>query len=215
MNTQTTGEGGRIALVGAAGSYKQTPWKDPDLRIWGLGMHAACLPRKSRLFEMHDRSIWGDYLHQPDTPYARKLSGHGVPVVMREEHDDIPHSERFPFERVVERFGDFALNWFEGGYYVSSPSYMIAYALLENAAEIHLYGLHMCSSQEYGYQKPNMEFWCGVAMGMGVKVWTHQASPLLRARHLYGSREWFDAGADTSQRARFRQGMTHGTAMAY
>lgn len=209
MITQTTGEGGRIALVGAAGTYRQTPWHDPDLRIWGLGIHAPSLPRKARLFEMHDRESF----RRPFAPYARKLASYGLPVVMRETHDDIPLSERFPFERVVERFGDFTLN-FEPGYYVSSAAYMIAYALLENAAEIHLYGLHMCSAEEYGHQKPNAEYWCGVAVGMGVKVWSHQASPLLRTPHPYGSPEFEAAGSVAAQQAHYRRAMAHGSAKA-
>lgn len=204
--------GDTIVLVGAASSYKQTPWNDPDLRIWGLGVHMARMPRAGRLFEIHDPALWSQYGGSEER-YASRLAARNVPVVMREPHPAVPLSEPYPFDAVRDRFGPLCLHH-EPGYYVSSFAYMIAAALLEDPAEIRLYGVHMSADGEYGYQKPNAEYWLGIAIGMGVRVWIHQAAPLCRTRQPYGAVGWDEAGGHAEMQRRYVRGRNHGGALA-
>ncbi|MFW6079623.1 MAG: hypothetical protein ACODAE_08380 [Gemmatimonadota bacterium] len=193
-----------VCIVGGAPSYRQAPYGDPGARIWGLGMHWTYLPRVDRVFEMHDRSIWSDYLGQDPGRYAARLASADVPVVMREAHPDVPRSEAFPFDAVEARFGDVAA---EPGpaLYGSSFDYMLAYALTRDPlpAELRLYGIHMDEGREYAHQRPSASYWIGLARGMGVPVWIHpDAADLCRTPNPYGSRAWFGAGADDAPRRR-------------
>ena len=47
---------------------------------------------------------------------------------------------------------------------------MIAYAMLQGAKEIELYGVNQASSSEYFYEKAGVEYWLGIAVGRNLKV---------------------------------------------
>jgi hypothetical protein len=119
------------------------PYDDPGVEIWAIARHQGWTQRTDVLFEMHDRAIWADYLGEPG--YAQKLNQLGIPVWMREHHDDIRMSRAFPF--------DLADHWF-GRYYTGSPSYMLALAIVEGADRIELYGINGKDRAEYIYQRP-------------------------------------------------------------
>jgi len=85
-----------------------------------------------------------------------------VPLIAPFKYEEIPLSEEFPLEACVKRFGT--------PYFSNTICYMIAYALLEGAEEIALYGINQASSSEYFYEKAGVEYWLGIANGMGVKI---------------------------------------------
>lgn len=85
-----------------------------------------------------------------------------VPFVGPFKYQEIPLSESFPLERCYKEFGS--------PYFSNTISYMIAYALLEGAKEIELFGVNQASSSEYFYEKAGVEYWLGIAVGRGVKV---------------------------------------------
>ena len=64
---------------------------------------------------------------------------------------------------------------------------MIAYALLKGAKEIELYGVNQAGSHEYVEERPAVEYWLGIAVGMGVKVTINgKNSQLLKFKGMYG-----------------------------
>jgi hypothetical protein len=77
----------------------------------------------------------------------------------------------YPFDQVAAT---------TGAYWNSSIAYMLALAIHEGAEEIAIYGVDMKGDDEYGYQKPNMEYLIGLAIGRGIKVTIPDASPLLK-----------------------------------
>ena len=184
-----------IAIVGGAPSYHDTPWSDPDLAGWTLGMHWTFCERVDRIFEMHARAIWGDYLNVDPDAYARRLNAAGVPVTMRETWGDIPTSEPFPFDDIAARWRPL---------WGSSFDYLISAALFAGATAVRLYGVTMEPHREYAHQRASASYWLGVAEELGVDVWIHPTSHLLRTLnpHPYGSRMWHEAGADAAERAR-------------
>lgn len=183
--------GKRIAIVGTAETWKQTPWDDPTLEIWTLNdAYVLGFPRIDRHFELHPldkmafRPASQKVLKASDIPpgyYARpeghlewlKRAAQTIPVYLQQAPDPSwpVNAQRFPIEQVEAAFG---------AYWASGPAYMVALAMLEGASEIHVYGIHLATQQEYVDQRPNFEWWLGVAAGRGIKIVMAEASPVLK-----------------------------------
>jgi hypothetical protein len=67
---------------------------------------------------------------------------------------------------------------------------MIAYALLQGAKEIEFYGVNQAGSHEYTEERGGVEYWIGVASGLGVKISINgKDSQLLKYKGRYGGDE--------------------------
>jgi len=181
----------RIAIVGTAESWRQTPWTDPTLEIWSLNdAYVLGFPRIDRHFEIHPinkmvfRSKHQRVIRAEDVPPGSFLRPEGhiewlkrtaqtIPVFLQDEPDASwpVNARRFPIEAVQAEFGI---------YWASGPAYMVALALLEGVSEIHVYGIHLATAHEYREQRPNFEWLLGIAQGRGVKVVMSDASPVLK-----------------------------------
>jgi hypothetical protein len=94
-----------------------------------------------------------------------------------------PNCKEYPLEEIIDYFE------LPRPYFTCGPDYMLAHAIKEGFKEFYLYGLNMSVNIEYTEQKPGMEFWLGMAMGRGIKVYLqHQHTSLLKSRDskLYG-----------------------------
>ena len=167
----------RVAIVGTAGSWKQTPWNDAGLSIWSLN-DAWRMPgfvRADAWFDFHPQD---KFFHAPkDQPvYAHQVPpGHYVrpsthvawlaqqaqtiPVYLhpdyltqRPEAKDWPHARPFPKADIEATFGR---------YFTSSPAWMLALAMLQGATEVHIYGIHLSTEHEYIEQRPQFEYLIG------------------------------------------------------
>jgi hypothetical protein len=79
--------------------------------------------------------------------------------------------------------------FFETDYFSNTIDYMIALAIYEGYTELNLYGVNMARDSEYRYEKPGVDYWCGQAMGRGIKVCRHgELSTVMRTRDgkMYG-----------------------------
>ena len=187
----------RVAIVGTAPSWKQAPFADPSIEIWGLNDGYACrdaqgrgLPRADRWFELHPlnhmyfRDLHQRVIYDKDVPkgfYVRP-KGHlewladqskRIPVYLQ-GHPPLgfgPNAQRFPIESVEAEFGS---------YWAAGPSYEIALAILEGFTEIQVWGIHLSTEQEYIDQRPNFEHLLGIARGRGIKVVMAEQSPVLK-----------------------------------
>jgi len=91
-----------------------------------------------------------------------RINKMNIPLIAPFRYAEIPLSEAFPLEECVKVFGL--------PYFTNTISFMIAYALLKGATEIDLYGINQASSSEYFYEKAGVEYWLGIANGLGVKI---------------------------------------------
>lgn len=106
------------------------------------------------------------------------------PIYMLEYDENVPGSVAYPFHEIIESYG---VNSENVRYFTNSFGYMVALALHLGAKEIHTYGFEMSSETEYASQKPNAEFWEGIAIGKGAKLVNPQGCSLLGQRTaLYG-----------------------------
>lgn len=103
-----------------------------------------------------------------------------VPLVAPFRYEEIPLSQAFPLEQCVKEFGI--------PYFTNTICYMIAYALLNGAKEITIFGVNQASSHEYTEERGGVEYWIGVAAGRGVKVTiSGKDSSLLRFKGRFGN----------------------------
>ena len=176
----------RIAIVGTAPSWKLVPWTDPSIEIWSLNdAHSI------KGFQRADR--WYD-IHPMDKFYIvpvgadgkqRMVYAHTVPpdkYVRPANHLDWLASQPFPkflhpdfatqYPKAatwpnVHAFPKAAIEAQLGTYFTSSPSWMLAHALVEGVRDIEIYGIHLSTEHEYIEQRPGFEFLCGMLLGAG------------------------------------------------
>lgn len=181
----------KVAIIGFTPSKANAPWGDPNYEFWGLNalyVHQAEIPldRFTRWFDVHEmKAVTEERL----TEY-RKLP---CPVYLQEVVPGMPHSVRFPKDEIEARFGT---------YFTNSISWEIAFALLMGFTTIEVYGVDMAQDSEYRGQRPNVEYFLGVARGMGVEVKVAETSDLLHATHQYGY------GTDHGLRAKLKERLT-------
>ena len=101
------------------------------------------------------------------------------PVTIREHYDDIPNSIPFPREFLLTKFRR---------YFTNTISWQIALALAMGYKEIHLYGINMANDEEYKSQRPSVEYFVGLAEGLGVKVFIPEECDICKS--------WYDYGFD-------------------
>jgi hypothetical protein len=191
----------RICIMGTAPTWKQVPWDDPTLEIWGLNdAHVLNLPRVDRWFDLHPfEKMYFRKEHQPvyqgDVPagFFVRPAGHldwlrkqTIPVYVQDAAQlGSPSAVTFPRAQCEALYPT----------YCSSPAWMVALAILEGATEIHVYGIHLATEWEYIHQRPNFESLLTLAASRGIKVVLPRGCPLLRASHQYG----FEEDPDTAK----------------
>ncbi len=169
----------KVAIIGYAPTVNETPFDDESWEIWGINSlyrHIGGVPfsRFSRWFEIHSK----EYLQKTDPEHWEKLKEFKK-VYMTEHHPEIPGSERYPLEAVLDKLRC-------ERYFTNSISYMIALAIAEGYEEIGIYGVDMAVGTEYEHQRPSCEYFIGIAHGLGIQLHIPQASDLLKALWLYG-----------------------------
>jgi hypothetical protein len=166
----------KVAIIGFTNSRKLAPWDDGEWEIWCINAlyKFKDITRVTRWFDLHDREkIDPHRLAQ----YA-KFAESNVPVYLQQEWPDIPTSVEFPADELRLRFGR--------RYFTNTISWLIAYAIHLGMEEIGIWGVDMSQDTEYRHQRPNVEYFIGVAEGLGIKVTVPESSDLMMATHEYG-----------------------------
>lgn len=172
----------RCCIVGTAPSWRETPWTDTGLEVWGLN-DGYCLgfPRADRWFDLHPiEQMWfrpndNRPIRMEDVPKGAYIRPEGHVEWMRKQSETIPvylketppdgwpaHARRMPWERIFETFGEH--------YWASGPSYMLALAILEGYTEIWITGIHLSTQAEYIEQRPNWEHLLGRFLGKNYRM---------------------------------------------
>ncbi len=178
----------KVAIVGTSHSWKLAPFDDESFEIWGV--NNAFLNtngrRCTRWFDIHffekkeDKWFrrWNqNFRGKTVNDYIEDLKKLPCPVYMQQKWPEIPNSKRFPIEEVVGRFG---------AYITNSISMQLAYAIHLGFGEIQIFGVDMSVGTEWEYQRPNCEYFIGIAVGMGIKVYVPGESDLVKTMFLYG-----------------------------
>ena len=186
----------KVAIIGYATTADEAPYKDDSWEIWGLNSlykHIQGVPisRYSRWFEIHRK----DYLLKTQPEHWEKLKEFSR-VYMTEKHEDIPNSEPYPLDEIVNELKCVP-------YFTNSVSYMIALAIAERYDVIGVWGVDMAVGPEYSYQRPSCEYFLGIAQGLGIQIVLPDACDLLKTKYLYGfedeKREKWDNKVDKTK----------------
>lgn len=62
------------------------------------------------------------------------------------------------------------LKYFNTMYFSNAICYMLAHALYEKYEKIWLFGIDMATRSTYLFERPGVDYWCGIAHAMGVPV---------------------------------------------
>jgi hypothetical protein len=191
----------RIAIIGTAETWRETPWHDKTLKLMGLN-DAWCLdwPRFPDVwFEQHPLGQ-PNTLTPEDLPPGRHLRPEGHIAWLQKASERIPvflqnppprgwppKAQRYPIEHMSEKFRDILRvdpTW-QKDYAMSGITWMLLWALDMGVKELHIYGIHLATEREYMDQRPNFELIIGWAIAKGVKIVLPPTAPILKGREVY------------------------------
>jgi hypothetical protein len=167
----------KLAIVCMAPSSRaDAPYEDYSWDLWGLNEALKCdwFKRKdpSAWFQMHPKFDFCRLANRNDPKHWQWLQEeHPFPIFMQYNFRDVPSSVRYPLEEVMD---------LGGMYLTSTPAMMLALGILMGYKTIGIWGVEMQHESEYGYQKPCMEYWLGIANGLGIEVYLPPNCALLR-----------------------------------
>lgn len=180
----------KIGIVGSQISDDELKLFNDEYKLWGTNNIHEKFPsiKWDRWFEIHKieekenndfyRRGYNTYpidSSQSVYKYLNSLNYLDCPVYMREKWSFIRNSTKFPFKRLLEKYGD---------YMGCSFAFMTALAIDIGADEIAYFGVQL-SGCEYYYQRPSTEYLIGLAKGKGIDIYIHNSSFLLTSNYVY------------------------------
>ena len=189
----------KIAILGSApSSARKAPFGDISWKIWGCSPGAYPIAvRADAWFELHrwEPPILGVADQQKpwfSPEYCGWLAQRQL-VWMRDEVKEIPGSKAFPYEDLVNKYGNF--------FFTSSVAWMLAMAIeaIQNDREarkdseqqdtqndaIGLWGVDMAANEEYADQRPGCQFFVQLAASLGIEIVVPPESDLMAPALLY------------------------------
>jgi hypothetical protein len=168
----------KLAIVGFAPTWPDAPFADNDFEIWACNEFHMLGKRLDVLFELHGRrEIEEKERDKVKQEHLNWLRNAKIPIIMQMHFEDIPNSIPFPKDYIVQKYG---------GYFTNTISWQIALAIDLGFKEIHLYGVNMANDEEYASQRPSVEYFIGLARGMGIKIYIPDQSDICKSWTLYG-----------------------------
>ena len=195
-----------VIILGTGQGFEECPF-DKD-ETWGIGKSIMMttdhkhklLPegfnsKIDKIFNMDDLTnmlTFNDPRWQKNgwsfERYVDAINKTNVPLITSFKHEGFKNCVEFPLKKVVETFKTY--------YFTNSICYMIAYALLDDEVEgIHLWGINQVGMKEYINERKGVEFWIGLACGMGLDVsinGSFSALLKLESGRLYGYKRPFN-----------------------
>ena len=165
----------KIAICGTSETTRHlAPYDDDSWEVWTLGANYKHAPRITKHFEMHDMDTgWKRW--SPE--YRAWLENCPVPCYVQAENAHSPNGIVYPIKEIQA--------YFDTDYFTCSIAFQLALALYEGADEIGCYGIDLAQSAEYSWQRPSVEYWIGIARGMGVRVDIPATSDILKTGQMY------------------------------
>jgi len=165
-----------------------TNWDCPyDCETWGVNASVKWATRLDKLFFFDDMINKYDpkeiNLHDLKETKAELISTEKNAEYCKQLGIDI---KVFPLEEICEKFNNH--------YFSNTINYMIAYALYKGYKKLRLYGIDHIRHETYTMERSGVEFWLGIAVGMGVEVEIAEGSALLQTFNgkLYGYQFFYE-----------------------
>lgn len=183
----------KVAIVGFAPSWLETPWDDETMDIWGI--NELYLQIEAKYKKMKRVTGWFE-IHDVENSPSRQIKSHHdwlknakIPIFMQRKYDWIPNSVPVPKD-LIEQFVNQGMLINDVGAsftdYSNQISIMTVVALMMGYKEIHIYGVDMAANSEYQFQKSSVQFFVGLSLGYGVKFLIPKSSELCKFPRFYG-----------------------------
>ncbi|MBA7543797.1 hypothetical protein ES705_36137 [subsurface metagenome] len=166
----------KIIILAQGPSWYQCPDLVPgreEVEIWGSNViyrdHAV-----DRIFFGHDPR--GNFFDD-DINLFENLNKIGMPVYTTGLYKPLVNNAQIPVMEILEEF--------KVGFFLNVIAWMMATAILQNPKTIDMYGVDMRPDADIEYiinEKGTMEFWCGVAMGKGIKLKNTKESYVMKTK---------------------------------
>jgi hypothetical protein len=146
-----------VIIVGGICPY---PQEIPDgTEVWCINAAFMKQEKVTRVYFMDDPVHFGK-----DVLENFNQLPEDVRIIARKNWPEVPRSEPYPINHIVERFGGIT-------YFQCTAAYMMAHAIDEGFEQIELAGMYFIhDSMEYFHHKACMEWWLGMAAGMQIQV---------------------------------------------
>jgi hypothetical protein len=160
----------KVNIIGKGNGWQLAPMEEYS---WGITQ--LCFRRPVHLIidmNQYADGRWGDQGKRDLYEEKRISIMNGIEMITL---------DNYPLIQIMKKF--------DTDYFSNTVDYSIALALYRGYREIDLYGVNMAVGGEYAFEKPGVDFWCGVAKGLGCKVRVFgKHSTILRTRDglLYG-----------------------------
>ena len=170
----------QVMIVGPGPSRKECLY---DCEVWTPDKGWNYAPRIDKVFCMGNcaspREMWE----------AKKKFGFSVVAAKPLNGFDV---ELYPIEEVVQ-YAPMATKSatsqpYKIGFFANDIAYMIAYSIIRGYESVKLYGVDILDSETFISEKGSMEYWLGVALGKGMKIWNARGSVVCRTHNgkIYG-----------------------------
>lgn len=168
----------KIALIGSApSSVALAPWDDESWEIWGCSPGAYPHARRADVwFEIHTWKNGGRPRFSQE--YIDFMNAKPKRVFMQKPEPNVTRSEAFPVWEVMAEFGP----W----YWSSTISYMMAWAIMCEPAEIGMWGIDMAANEEWQDQRHHLQALIQEARKRGIRVTAARESDIMRPGKIYG-----------------------------
>ena len=144
----------KLTIIGTGYGWENAPHGD-DLEVWGITYLPTLRKDVNNVIDMnvYDDLRWGRFEQERNER-----------VIDWCEENDVPYIclDNYPIDEIEKHFCV--------DYFSNTVDYALALGIYKGFKEIHLYGVNVTHDSEYAYQKPGIDFWCGVAIGRGIKV---------------------------------------------
>jgi len=187
----------KIGIVGANIREEQLKEYEDEYELWAV----------NNLFQRFKKIRWGKYfdIHdfsKVDSEFYSRRGFNYYPIdsditvktyleglnnltcikFLKRKIDLIKDYAIFPFDALIKKYGE---------YFGCSFAWLTAFAIKQDPDEIGYFGT-VLGGNEYYYQRPSTEYLIGIAKGLGIKIFNHQTSNLLKETYLYAAQEDFD-----------------------
>ena len=143
-----------INIVGKGSGWELAPSVGNEYDTWGITQLLLRRPVDLVIdMNVYDDMRWGLHEKKENDEVRKQCASDKIPYIGLKE---------YPLDEIVDKF--------ETDYFGSTADYAIALAIHKGYDEINLYGVNMFGGDEYAYQKPSVDFWCGYAKGKGIKL---------------------------------------------
>lgn len=175
----------KLALIGfEEANLRSAPYDDESYEVWGLNMG-------NRMGIMHDSvgrfraDRWFD-VHPFEPQSALDMAWINqcpTPIYLPTVFGTNPNALAYPLREIEDYFREIHGI---GPYWASSFAYAVALAIFEGFETIGLFGINLHWGRERIVERGNLEFWIGLAIGVGIKIEMSPGCRLLTHPARYG-----------------------------